>query len=51
MWERFVDQNNKKLGFLPVTIKRKLDEGSYDKLTWKECQLILYLRGANSDEF
>ena len=51
VWERYVDQNIKTIGFLPPTIKSKLDAGEYSSLTSNECKLVMKLKGANTDEF
>jgi len=50
-WDRFVDNNVKNIGFLPPTIMNKLDEGNYDELDENDCEQIMLLKGANSDEF
>jgi len=50
-WERYVDKNIKRQGFLPPTLKNKLDNGDYKDLSQEECENIMQLRGANSDEF
>ena len=51
MWERYVDENIKATGFLPPTVKNKIDDGNFNELTENDCQLIMMLNGANSDEF
>ena len=51
MWERYVDENIKSIGFLPPTIKKKVDNGSFNELSESDCRLIMKLKGANSDEF
>jgi len=50
-WERYVDHNIKRIGFLPPTLKNKLENGDFKELTPEECQLIMKLKGANSEEF
>jgi len=50
-WEKFVDQNIKSQGFLPPTLKNKLDNGEYKDLSPTECETLMELKGANSDEF
>jgi len=50
-WERYVDKNIKRQGFLPPTLKNKLDNGDYKDLSEKECVNIMELKGANTDEF
>jgi len=50
-WERYVDQNIKKNGFLSPTLKNKLENGEYKNLSRDECMAILTLKGANSEEF
>ena len=51
MWERYVDEKIKSIGFLPPSIKKKIDSGSFDELSVSDCKLIMKLKGANSDEF
>jgi len=51
MWERYVDQNVKDKGFLPPSLKNKLENGDYKDLTEEDCLLVLTLKGANSEEF
>ena len=51
MWERYIDENVKSIGFLPLTIKNKIDDGNVDELTKTECNYVMMLKGANSDEF
>jgi len=50
-WDRFVSNNVKNTGFLPPTIKNKLDEGNYDELDESDCRMIMLLKGPNSDDF
>jgi len=50
-WDRFVNDNVKNTGFLPPTIKNKLDEGNYDELDESDCRMIMLLKGPNSDDF
>ena len=50
-WERYVDENIKSIGFLPPTIKKKIDNCNFHELTKEDCELIVKLKGANSDEF
>ena len=51
MWERYVDENIKSIGFLPPNIKKKIDNCNFNDLTKQDCELIMNLKGANSDEF
>jgi len=50
-WEKYVDQNVKTKGFLPPSLKNKLDNGDYKDLNPEDCQMVMELEGANSDEF
>ena len=51
MWERYVDENIKNIGFLPPNIKKKIDNCNFNELTKEDCKLIMDLKGANSGEF